>query len=144
VKAGGDTPGGLPRSPPSRGSTYCSSPFLAVKLSVFGSELPDVEETLGDNFPSITDVEVKLAGLGVLGGLNVGNVEAELVVANNGDEEIDKHVECSEVVGRTPDTLLLVRGDILADAVVLVGVGVIDKVEERMAASEGLALIGDS
>ena len=75
-------------------------------------------------------------------GWDVG--DAELAVANNGDEEIDKHVECLEVEDRTSDTLLLVRGDILADAVVLVGVGVIDKVEGRMAVSEGLALIGDS
>ena len=84
-----------------------------------------------------------LAGIVLLGGWDVGDVAAELVVANNGDEEIDKHVECLEVVGRTPDTLLLVRGDILADAVVLVGVGVIDKVEDGMPVTEGLALVGD-
>ena len=93
MKAEGDTPGGLPRSPPSRGSTYCSSPFLDGKLSVFGSELPDEEETLCDKFSSIDDVEVMLAGIGVLGVWDARDVEAELVVANNGDEEIDKHVE---------------------------------------------------
>ena len=71
------------------------------------------------------------------------DVEAELVVANNGDEVIGKHVECLEVVGRTTDTLRLVREDILADRDVLVGVGVIDKVEDGMAVTEGLALVGD-
>jgi len=65
------------------------------------------------------------------------------VVANNGDEEIDKHVECLEVEDRTSDTLLLVGGDILTDRDVLAGLGVTDKVEDGMAVTGGLALEGD-
>ena len=76
-----------------------------------------------------------LAGIGLLGGWDVRDVEAELVVVNNGDKVIDKHVECLEVVGRTPDTLL-VGGDTLTDRDVLAGVGVIDKVEDWMAVTE--------
>ena len=49
-----------------------------------------------------------LAGIGLWGGWDVRDVEAELVVVNNGDKVIDKHLECLEVVGRTPDTVLLV------------------------------------
>ena len=79
MKAGGDACRGLPscqaivKTPPSRGSKYCNSPFfilpdaLVVKLSVFGSELTDVEDTFGDNFSSSNAVEDMLAGLGLFG-----------------------------------------------------------------------------